>query len=158
MWVRAATTVPQADALIQPFTHAQHMHNQAPNKVLRIPTLHSPPTSLQLQSSRVSTLLLLSGGVSLATSLTHCNITTATLQTNLHNRTSFEQWHFYQGVSSYTTASSSLLYAPVSTAAVYEGVSKSFWTDHNEIYVYNNKHLLRSNTKGYGSKTHYTDS
>jgi hypothetical protein len=31
------------------------------------------------------------------------------------------------------------------------------WVD-NEIYTYNNKHLLRSNTKGYGSKTHWTDS
>jgi hypothetical protein len=29
------------------------------------------------------------------------------------------------------------------------------WID-NEIY--NNKHSLRSNTKGYGDKTHYTDS
>jgi hypothetical protein len=28
----------------------------------------------------------------------------------------------------------------------------------NEIYAYNNKHTLRSNTKGYGGKTHYTDS
>jgi hypothetical protein len=25
---------------------------------------------------------------------------------------------------------------------------------NNEIYAYNNKHSLRSNTKGYGSKTH----
>jgi hypothetical protein len=25
---------------------------------------------------------------------------------------------------------------------------------HNEIYTYNNKHLLKSNTKGYGGKTH----
>jgi hypothetical protein len=29
---------------------------------------------------------------------------------------------------------------------------------HNEIYAYNNKHWLRSNTKGYGGKTQYTDS
>jgi hypothetical protein len=29
---------------------------------------------------------------------------------------------------------------------------------HNEIYANNNKHSLRSNTKGYGSKTHQTDS
>jgi hypothetical protein len=28
----------------------------------------------------------------------------------------------------------------------------------NEIYAYNNKHSLRRNTKGYGGKTHYTDS
>jgi hypothetical protein len=28
----------------------------------------------------------------------------------------------------------------------------------NEIYDYNNKHSLSSNTKGYGGKTHYTDS
>jgi hypothetical protein len=28
----------------------------------------------------------------------------------------------------------------------------------NEIYAYNNKHSLRSNIKGYGNKTHYTDS
>jgi hypothetical protein len=27
------------------------------------------------------------------------------------------------------------------------------WVD-NEIYAYNNKHSLRSNTKGYGGKTH----
>jgi hypothetical protein len=27
------------------------------------------------------------------------------------------------------------------------------WVD-NEIYAYNNKHTLRSNTKGYGGKTH----
>jgi hypothetical protein len=31
------------------------------------------------------------------------------------------------------------------------------WID-NEIYAYNNKHLLRSNTKDYGGKTHQTDS
>jgi hypothetical protein len=31
------------------------------------------------------------------------------------------------------------------------------WVD-NEIYAYNNKHSLRSNTKGYGGKTHYTNS
>jgi hypothetical protein len=29
--------------------------------------------------------------------------------------------------------------------------------DDNEIYAYNNKQSLRSNTKGYGGKTHYTD-
>jgi hypothetical protein len=29
---------------------------------------------------------------------------------------------------------------------------------HNEIYAYNNKHSLRSNTKGYGGKPHQTDS
>jgi hypothetical protein len=28
----------------------------------------------------------------------------------------------------------------------------------NEINIINNKHSLRSNTKGYGGKTHYTDS
>jgi hypothetical protein len=28
----------------------------------------------------------------------------------------------------------------------------------NEVYAYNNKHSLRSNTNGYGSKTPYTDS
>jgi hypothetical protein len=27
------------------------------------------------------------------------------------------------------------------------------WVD-DEIYAYNNKHSLRSNTKGYGGKTH----
>jgi hypothetical protein len=27
------------------------------------------------------------------------------------------------------------------------------WVD-NEIYAYSNKHSLRSNTKGYGGKTH----
>jgi hypothetical protein len=31
------------------------------------------------------------------------------------------------------------------------------WID-NEIYDYNNKHSFRSNTKGYGGKTHETDS
>jgi hypothetical protein len=31
------------------------------------------------------------------------------------------------------------------------------WVD-NKIYAYNNKHSLRSNTKGSGGKTHYTDS
>jgi hypothetical protein len=31
------------------------------------------------------------------------------------------------------------------------------WVD-NEIYAYNNKHSLRSNAKGYGGKTHETDS
>jgi hypothetical protein len=29
---------------------------------------------------------------------------------------------------------------------------------HNEIYIYNDEHWLRSNIKGYGGKTHYTDS
>jgi len=28
----------------------------------------------------------------------------------------------------------------------------------NEIYAYNNKHSFRSNTKNYGTKTHYTNS
>jgi hypothetical protein len=36
---------------------------------------------------------------------------------------------------------------------VYQKVSE---LSHNEIN--NNKHSLRSNTKGYGGKTHYTDS
>jgi hypothetical protein len=31
------------------------------------------------------------------------------------------------------------------------------WVD-DEIYGYNNKHSLRNNTKGYGGKSHYTDS
>jgi hypothetical protein len=31
------------------------------------------------------------------------------------------------------------------------------WVD-NEIYANNNKNSLRSNTKGYGGKTHYADS
>jgi hypothetical protein len=35
----------------------------------------------------------------------------------------------------------------------YEGVSKSFRTGSNN----NNKHSLRSNTKGYGGKIHYID-
>jgi hypothetical protein len=35
---------------------------------------------------------------------------------------------------------------------------KVFGPNHNEIYAYNNKHSLRSNTKGYGGKTHQTDS
>jgi len=38
---------------------------------------------------------------------------------------------------------------------VYPKVSR---LSHNKIYTYNNKHMLRSNTKGYGDKTHYTDS
>jgi hypothetical protein len=40
-----------------------------------------------------------------------------------------------------------------------EGVSKKF-PDRvdNEIYAYNNKHSLRSNTKCYGGKTRQTDS
>jgi hypothetical protein len=29
---------------------------------------------------------------------------------------------------------------------------------HKEIYAHNKKHSLKSNTKGYGSKIHYTDS
>jgi hypothetical protein len=39
------------------------------------------------------------------------------------------------------------------------GCNRKFpeWVD-NEIYAYNNKHMLRSNAKGYGGKTHYTDS
>jgi hypothetical protein len=42
---------------------------------------------------------------------------------------------------------------------MYEGVSKKFpdWVD-NETNNNNNKHSLRSNTKCYGGKTHYTDS
>jgi hypothetical protein len=36
----------------------------------------------------------------------------------------------------------------------YEGVSKSFRTESNEMYAYNNKHSLISNTEGYGGKTH----
>jgi hypothetical protein len=32
---------------------------------------------------------------------------------------------------------------------VYKSVSKSFWTE-----LINNKHSMRSNTKGYGDKTH----
>jgi hypothetical protein len=37
----------------------------------------------------------------------------------------------------------------------YEGVSKSFRTESiTKLYAYNNKHTLRSNTKGYGGKTH----
>jgi hypothetical protein len=38
----------------------------------------------------------------------------------------------------------------------YQGVSKSFRTE--SITEKNNKHSLRSNTKGYGGKTHKTDS
>jgi hypothetical protein len=41
------------------------------------------------------------------------------------------------------------------TAVMYEGCNQKFpdWVD-NEIYAYNNKHSFRSNTKGYGDKTH----
>jgi hypothetical protein len=47
-----------------------------------------------------------------------------------------------------------LLYV-LKTVTRYEGVSKSFRTEsNNEIYAYNKKHSLRSNTKGYSSKTH----
>jgi hypothetical protein len=38
---------------------------------------------------------------------------------------------------------------------IYEDISKSFQTDINSN---NNKHSLRSNTKGYGDKIHQTDS
>jgi hypothetical protein len=45
---------------------------------------------------------------------------------------------------------------------VYKGVSKSSRTEsitkHIYIYAYNNKHWMRSNTKGYGGKTHWTNS
>jgi hypothetical protein len=43
----------------------------------------------------------------------------------------------------------------VTPVVVYEGVSKKFpdWVD-KEMDAYNNKHSLRSNTKGYGGKTH----
>jgi hypothetical protein len=37
------------------------------------------------------------------------------------------------------------------------GISKSFRTESNEIYAYNNKNSSRSNTKGYGGKNHQTD-
>jgi len=49
------------------------------------------------------------------------------------------------------------LFLYYSTKGFYECVSKSFRTESCEIN--NNKHLLRSNTKGYGGKTHsLTDS
>jgi hypothetical protein len=39
------------------------------------------------------------------------------------------------------------------------GCSQNFLDSADiEIYAHNNKHSLRSNTKGYGGKTHYTDS
>jgi hypothetical protein len=45
---------------------------------------------------------------------------------------------------------------------IYKDVSKSFWTElimkNNNNNNNNNKHSLRSNTKGYGGKTHYTNS
>jgi hypothetical protein len=41
---------------------------------------------------------------------------------------------------------------------LYEVVSKSFRTESNEIYAYLWYYSLRSNTKGYGGKTHYADS
>jgi len=46
-----------------------------------------------------------------------------------------------------------------STADVIRGSIQKFpdWVD-NEIYAYNNENSLRSNTKGYGGKTLYTDS
>jgi hypothetical protein len=67
----------------EPSTHIQHNYIQAPNRVLCILTLHSLQTSLQLQNSRGLTPLLLSGGVLLATSLTHCNITIIMLYINV---------------------------------------------------------------------------
>jgi hypothetical protein len=43
--------------------------------------------------------------------------------------------------------------------AIYEGVSKSFRTESIMKYMLNNnKHSLRSNTKGYGDRTHWNDS
>jgi hypothetical protein len=42
-------------------------------------------------------------------------------------------------------------FSRVETTRVYPKVSG---LNHNEIYAYNNKHSLRSNTKGYGGKTH----
>jgi hypothetical protein len=39
----------------------------------------------------------------------------------------------------------------------YEGVAGVSGLSHNEINN-NNKHSLRSNTKGYGSETYYADS
>jgi hypothetical protein len=48
-----------------------------------------------------------------------------------------------------------VIYLSVVSSPMYEGVFKSFRTEsHNEIYAYNNKRSLRSNTKGYGGKTH----
>jgi hypothetical protein len=43
----------------------------------------------------------------------------------------------------------------VEIASKIQGCIQKFpdWVD-NEIYAYNNKHSLRSNTKGYGGKTH----
>jgi hypothetical protein len=47
----------------------------------------------------------------------------------------------------YTTT----LHGIISHTRVYPKVSG---LSHNEIYAYNNKHLLRSNTKGCGGETH----
>jgi hypothetical protein len=42
--------------------------------------------------------------------------------------------------------------------ALYEGESESSGLSHNEIYSYLWYCSLRSNTKGYGGKTHWSDS
>jgi hypothetical protein len=42
----------------------------------------------------------------------------------------------------------------LSSLLKYEGYPKVSGLSHNGIYAYNNKHSLRSNTKGYGCKTH----
>jgi hypothetical protein len=59
---------------------------------------------------------------------------------------------------------------PFNISPVCFGIILAIWRDirgcsqkspdgvDNEIYTYNNKHSLRSNTKGYGGKTHWTDS
>jgi hypothetical protein len=47
----------------------------------------------------------------------------------------------------------SKLYSSANTR-VYPKVSG---LSHNEIYAYNNKHSFRSNTKGYGGRTHQND-
>jgi hypothetical protein len=52
-----------------------------------------------------------------------------------------------------------LLHRKAFQVRLYEGVYKSFRTESiTKIYAYSNKLSLRSNTKGYGGKTHQSES
>jgi hypothetical protein len=63
--------------------------------------------------------------------------------------------HWFYPASNATP--SALSYVSVGLASVLhmESVTTRVYPKvHNEIYAYNNKQSLRSNTKGYGGKTH----
>jgi len=47
---------------------------------------------------------------------------------------------------------------PLNNSNIRRRIQKFLDWVNNEIYAYKNKHPLRNNTKGYGGKTHYTDS